>query len=149
MAQFSVYRPWVVEPRSAFDELRRDLDAVFGRFGSQAPSVRRGVYPAANLYETTDAYVLTAELPGVSPDQIQISLEGSTVTLHGERKIDYAADMSAHRLERQSGTFRRAFDLPAAVDPDKVEAIHKNGVLELRLPKTPEMQPRQIAVQTG
>jgi HSP20 family protein len=150
MAQYSVYRPWGAEPGGGFDDFRREMDALLGRFGARTTSGHRGVFPPTNLYEAGEGYVLTAELPGVSPDDIQVSLEGSTVTLRGERKIDYGdADTSAHRRERQSGSFRRAFELPLAVDPDKVEAIHKNGVLMLRLPKAPEYQPRQIAVQAG
>jgi HSP20 family protein len=150
MAQYSVYRPWAREPWGAFDDLRREMDALLGRFGGGMPSGRRGVFPATNLYETDDSYVLTAELPGVSPDDIEVSIKGTTVSLRGERKIDHGnGDTNIHRLERQSGNFRRAFELPVAVDPDKVEAVHKNGVLMLRLPKAQEHQPRQISVRAG
>lgn len=150
MAQYSVYRPWAGESWGGFDELRREMDALLGRFGAVGPDGRRGVFPAVNLYETGETYVLTAELPGVNPDAIEVSVEGTTVTLGGERKIDYGnGGTSAHRLERQSGRFRRAFELPVSVDPDKVEAIHRNGVLMLRLPKAAEHRPRQISVQAG
>lgn len=155
MAQYRPYRPWAAGPRiGALDQLRREMDALFSRFGegTSASGTGQGVFPAVNLFETTDAYVLTAELPGVSPDEIHVSLEDSTVVLEGERKIDYASEPSGaspHRLERQAGRFRRAFALPAAIDGDKVEAVHRNGVLMLRLPKTPEHQPRRIAVQAS
>ena len=154
MAQYSLYRPRAAGPWAApFDELRREMDALFNRFGEgpRAPSGWRGVLPAVNLYETPDAYVLTAEVPGVEPSDIDVSLEGSTVTLQGKREIDYAAQEGAslHRRERQSGSFRRAFELPAAIDADKVEAVVRNGVLLLRMPKSPEHQPRQISVQAS
>ena len=71
------------------------------------------------------------------------------MTLSGQRKIDYGDGASVHRAERQSGSFRRAFELHAPVEADKVEAVHRNGVLMLRLPKTPEAQPRQISVSAG
>jgi len=155
MAQYSLYRrPWSAEPTSPFDQLRREMDALFNRFGN-APErwsgIPHGVFPAVNLYETADTYILTAELPGVAPDDIQVSLEGSTVTLQGERKIAYddQEETSLHRRERQAGSFRRAFELPAVIDAEKVEAVHRNGVLMLRLPKTPEHQPRQITVQAS
>lgn len=154
MAQYSQLRPWAPAPwGGSFDQFRREMDALFNRFGGghlnadgwEAP------FPAVNLYETPDAYILTAELPGVAPDDINVSLEGATVTLQGERNIDYTTvdDATPHRIERQSGTFRRAFELPSPIDGDKVEAVHRNGVLMLRLPMTPEHQPRQISVQAS
>jgi HSP20 family protein len=136
---------------SLFDELRRDLDSVFTRYSPSDPrgSAWRGVYPPVNLYETESAYLLTAELPGVAPEDIQVTLEAATVTLQGERKLgDPAAEKaSLHRCERQAGSFRRAFELPAEIDADKVEAVHKHGVLTLRLPKSPAHQPRRISVR--
>jgi HSP20 family protein len=153
MAQISLYRPWAADSSREVDQLRREMDSLFSRFISPSPlsSSWRGVFPAVNLYETADSYVLTAELPGVGREDIQVSLEGSTITLQGERKIDVAdqEDVSVHRSERQAGSFRRAFELPAPIDADGVEAVHKNGVLMLRLHKTPEARPRQISVQAG
>jgi HSP20 family protein len=129
------------------------MDTLFHRFGAAAGGAGewQGVFPAVNLYETADSYTLTAELPGVEPDAIEVSVQGSTVTLSGERKIEFGTDeeTSLHRSERQAGRFRRAFQLPAAIDADKIEAVHRNGVLMLRLPKTPEHQPRQIAVRAS
>jgi len=152
MAQYSVYRPWAAESRGGLDQLRREMDSLFNRYtGAPATGRSRGVYPAVNLYETADAYTLTAELPGVDAGDIHISLKGSTISLQGERKIEYEsqADASLHRRERQAGTFHRAFELPVAIDADKVEAGHRNGVLMLRMPKSPEHQPRRIAVQAS
>lgn len=147
MAQYRLYRP-SLGAWAGFDDLRREMDALFGRFATAHPDARRGVFPAVNLYESEDAYVLTAELPGVDPKAIEVSLEGATVNLRGERRIDYSAETgSAHRLERQSGAFRRAFELPGAVDADKVEAIHRSGILMLRLPKAAEQQARRISIQ--
>jgi HSP20 family protein len=153
MAQISLYRPWAADSWRDFDQLRREVDTLFGRFATASPlsSGWRGVFPAVNLYETADAYMLTAELPGVGPEDIHVSLEGSTVTLQGERKIDYTDQEGAslHRRERQAGSFRRAFELPSRIEAGKVEAVHKNGVLMLRLPKTPEAQPRRVAVRAA
>jgi len=129
------------------------MDAVFNRFGggTTASSSWRGVFPAVNLYETTENFVLMAELPGIESEDIHVSLERSTITIEGERKIDYANQegVSLHRRERQVGSFRRAFELPAVIDADKVEAVHQNGVLMLRLPKSPQDQPRQISVKAS
>jgi len=168
MTQFSVHRPGRPARWGAwselFDDLRRDANASFDVGGPRALR-SRGVYPPVNLHETEDAFILRAELPGVAPEDIDVSLEGSTVTLSGQRKIDYAAGdgTAVHRRERQSGHFRRAFELrerqsghfrrafelPAQFDVDKAEAVHRAGILELRLPKSPDARPRQIAVQTS
>jgi HSP20 family protein len=149
MAPYTLFRPW--GSGSSFDDLRREMDALFRQYGSGTLPSARGAFPAVNLYETADAYVLTAELPGVRPEEIHIGLEGQVVTLHGERRIEYPADekTSVHRIERQSGAFRRAFELPVGIDADKAEAVHRNGVLMLHLPKAPEHRPRQISVQGG
>ena len=78
-----------------------------------------------------------------------MSLEGSTVTLRGERKAVSEEGASVHRSERPSGAFRRAIDLPVPIDGEKVEAVHRHGVLTLRLPKAAEHRPRQISVKAG
>jgi HSP20 family protein len=150
MAQLGLLDPWSREPWTAFGELRQEMDELFERFGV-LPSALAGRHltPSVNLYETEEAYILTAEVPGVAPEDLSISLEGSTVTLSGERKAAAEEGASVHRRERPSGPFRRAIDLPVAVDGEKVEAVHRLGVLTLRLPKAPEHRPRQITVQAG
>ncbi len=155
MAHYSLYRrPRAADPWGSFHQLRREMDSLLDRFGG-APAAWsenwRGVFPAVNLYETADGYTLTAELPGVEPGDIHVSIEGSTVTIQGERKIEYATqkETSVHRRERQAGSFRRALELPAEIEADEVEAVHRNGVLMLRIPKTPAAKPRQIAVQAS
>ena len=137
--------PW----RGLADELQRELsapqrgrDAVF--HGT------RGVFPPVNLHQVADGYVLTAELPGVGGENIDIQIEGSTVTLSGQRKPGGTAGdgISVHRRERQFGTFRRAFELPSDVDVDRAKATHKNGVLTIALPKLAVAKPRQIEIET-
>lgn len=149
MAQLELLRPWSPEPWASFGTLRREMDDWFERLGALGPLLApRGTFPPVNLYETEEAYVLTAEVPGVAPEDLEISLEGSTVTLRGQRKPVSEEGASVHRNERLAGEFRRALDLPVPIDADKVEAIHRHGVLTLRLPKAPEHRPRQIRVKT-
>lgn len=148
MAQYSLYRPWAGDPWGGFDDLRREMDALLGRFQGGAPGVRSGAFPATNLYDTGDTYVLTAEIPGVGPGDIDVSIEGETVAIRGQRNVDHA-EGNVHRLERRSGSFRRAFELPGPVDVDKAEAVHRHGVLMLRLPKSAAHQPRQITVNAS
>ena len=144
--------PWPDDPWASFDELRRGMDALFGRRGAGvAFQAAPGAYPPVNLYESEDGYVLTAELPGVRSEDVEVMLEGHRLVLRGERRIEIPKDdrTSIHRLERPSGRFRRAFELPADVDAEKVEAVHRHGVLVLRLPRSAAARPRQVAVQTG
>jgi len=151
MAEYSVYRPWSGTPWASLGQLQREMNSLFDHRSGLAPTPGgwQGVFPPVNLYETADAYVLTAELAGVEPDDIEVSLEGSTISIQGVRNIDFGSyeNASMHRRERQSGNFRRAFSLPRKVEADKVEAAHRNGVLMIRIPKSPETRPRQIAVQ--
>jgi HSP20 family protein len=150
MAHLDLLRPWARGGLGGFDTLRREMDELFDRFAVlPAASAAHGPFPAVNLYESQDGYVLTAELPGVAPEALEIALEGATLTLSGERKADVEEGASVHRRERPSGPFRRGFELPVPIDADKVEAVHRHGVLTLRLPKAPEHRPRQIRVQAG
>jgi HSP20 family protein len=105
------------------------------------------VFPPVNLYDTADALVLTAELPGVRDADLEVSVEGEQVVLRGNRTIEYPRDASAHRRERQAGAFHRTVTLPFAVDGAKVDATYQSGVLLLRLPKPGEHQRRQIPVR--
>ena len=140
---------WGSDPFGGLERLRREMDDVFGRFaGAGVASARSNVFPPVNVYETSEGYVLTAEVPGLELDDLKVTVESERVTLRGERKIAYPESASLHRRERQSGFFRRALDLPQPVDAEKVQAQYRNGVLVLQLPKTAASRPRQIDVQT-
>jgi HSP20 family protein len=103
--------------------------------------------PPVDIYETDEALILTAELPGVSKDEVSIEVHNNTLTLRGERKhkAEIAEDRY-HRAERAYGAFQRAFVLPTMVDQEKVQATYHDGVLELRLPKLESAKPRRIAI---
>jgi HSP20 family protein len=154
MASYTIQRSANWGPWSGLvNELRRELSPSFqSSLDSRSVGFRdvRGVYPPVNLQETEDGYTLTAEIPGIPPSDIDVSIEGSTVTLSGERKIEFQAGngTSVHRRERQSGHFRRGFELPSEIDLDAAKATHKNGVLTLRLPKSAASKPRQITIET-
>lgn len=154
MATYTLTRPSALNPwLGLMSELRRDLNPGFRPHFRPQDGVfqgTRGVYPLVNLHEGSEGYVLTAELPGVAPADISVSIESSTVTLSGERKVEYPVGegTAIHRRERQSGSFRRAFELPAEIDLENAKATHKNGVLTLVLPKSPAAKPRQIAIET-
>ena len=101
-----------------------------------------------NVSEDADHIYVQAELPGVSPGELEITLKDQNLVLRGERKIPAEAkEINYHRRERESGFFRRVLRLPVPVDPNKVEAACKDGVLTITLARPEEVKPRQITVQ--
>ena len=104
--------------------------------------------PRVDVVEDKDAVRITAELPGVKPDDVKISLENSLLTIRGEKRqvAEENAD-HARRYERSYGAFERSFALPSTVDADHIEATYDVGVLTIRLPKIEQAKPRQIAVK--
>lgn len=139
---------WPSDPFGPLDQMRDEVAGLFRRWDRERTAGRGQVYPPVNLYENEDGYVLTAEVPGVPQEDLHVSIEGSRVTLRGERRIEYPdqPETGVHRRERQAGIFRRVVELPLEVDADKTEASYRHGVLLLRLPKAAAHRPRQIAV---
>lgn len=146
MSRYWLSDPWGGDVLPSFDELRRGMDELFQRVGAGTTG-RAGAQPPVNLYEMAEGYVLTAELPGLSRESLEVSVDGNRLTLRGERRIDHPADASLHRVERRSGVFRRTFELPKGVDASKAEAAYRHGVLMVRIPKAEQVQPRRIAVE--
>ncbi len=130
------------------DEMNRLFDQFFrGGTGEEVGWGVRPWAPPVDLYETEDAVVLTAELPGVSKEDVSIEIHHNTLLLRGERKHETEVkEDQYHRVERAYGTFQRAFVLPTLVDQEHVQATYKDGVLELRLPKSEAAKPKRIAI---
>jgi HSP20 family protein len=128
--------------------LRRDL---FDALPSPAALWRETrLFPLLNVNELPDSFVVTAEIPGMKTEDLEIRIEGDTLTLKGERKPEAVTEeASYHRRERAVGSFQRSLMLPRAVDPEKVQALYKNGVLTVTLTKEKPAQPKQISIKTG
>ena len=109
---------------------------------------RRGFWtPAVDMSESDEAFTVKAELPGFSKDDVQVEIKDNWLTLKGERKRETdVKEAKYHRVERVYGTFQRSIRLPAVVDVDKAEAIFKDGVLKLTLPKAAEAKPKPISI---
>jgi HSP20 family protein len=104
--------------------------------------------PAVDICERKDAYLVTAELPGVKPGDVEITFEDGLLTIQGERhSASYAAGEKAHRIERRYGAFRRSIILPSHVEADKIEASAQDGVLQVLVPKAEEIQAKHIKVR--
>ena len=103
--------------------------------------------PPLDVGETDEAIQVTAELPGVDPKEVDISLTDDVLTIHGEKKAEKEErKRDYHRIERSYGSFTRTVRLPASVDPEKVEATFKEGVLTISLSKKEEAKPRRVKV---
>ena len=103
--------------------------------------------PPVDIQETADSYRLTAELPGLTREDINLTLENNVLRLTGERKFEKDAKKEGyHRIERTYGAFSRAFTLPSQVSHDKVEAAFENGLLTITVPKAEQAKPRKIAI---
>lgn len=136
------------DPYRAFDTLRRRMDQVFREYDAGTNGRARPVgYPRVDLHDTKEAFVLTAEVPGLTDKDVQISVTGDSLTIAGERKAAAPEGYAVHRQERGLLRFARSFAMPARVDVDKVTATVKNGVLTVTLPKHPESQPKSITVK--
>jgi HSP20 family protein len=130
-----------------------ELNRLFGRtFGSTegAAGVTAGAWaPLLDVYETKDRFVVAVELPGVAPDDVDVSVEDSTLTIRGERRFyaDVPED-SFHRVERRFGPFARSLALPSTADTERVEASFDKGVLVIEVPKVEAARPKKIQVKT-
>jgi HSP20 family protein len=144
LARWNPYRDMV----TVRDEMNRVFNEFFGRGGTEEGTWYAGAWsPAVDIYETDEALVMKAELPGFSKDDISIELKENTLIMKGERKRqDEVKEGNYHRMERVYGAFQRSFMLPTTVEQDKVKASYKDGILELHLPKVPAAQPKRIAV---
>jgi len=128
------------------DRLSRVFEGFYGR--PQEDLTRGAWVPAVDIYSNGQhELVLKAELPDMKEEDIEVAVEGNTLTLRGEKKLDTeVAEDQFHRIERSYGSFARTFGLPPTVDADKVKAEYKAGVLTVRLPLREEAKPKQIKV---
>jgi HSP20 family protein len=124
------------------DEMNKMFNRAFGQ--------QRTWAPALDISERKDAYVVTVEVPGVKPEEIDITLEDGLLTIQGERRVTQeSSEQQYHRVERRYGSFRRSITLPTQVQANAIEASFDNGVLEVIVPKAEEAKPKKITVRPG
>jgi HSP20 family protein len=129
------------------DRLRREMNRLFSDVPTTAGAPG---YPAMNVWSNEDGAVITAELPGVNPEDIDISVVGDTLTLSGTRQpVELPENAVIHRRERGGGKFSRVFRLPFPIDSGEVDASFENGVLSVTLPRPESDKPRKIAIKAG
>jgi HSP20 family protein len=128
------------------EPLSRLFESFFNDMQGEEVS-NRGWVPPVDIQETEEGYRLQAELPGLTKEDIQITLENNVLRLTGERKFEREAKKdSFHRIERTYGSFSRAFALPNQVNAEGVQASFENGILTLTIPKAEQAKPRKIAI---
>ncbi|MDJ0698586.1 MAG: Hsp20/alpha crystallin family protein [Woeseiaceae bacterium] len=140
------------EPWSIVDLLHRDLSRLTANragISDGEDSVADWV-PAVDIIEEPERFVLRADLPGVDPAHIDISMDAGVLTITGNREAaDTAENASYQRIERANGRFLRRFSLPDTADADGVAAKSSNGILEVTIPKQPEIKARRITVESA
>jgi HSP20 family protein len=130
-------------------EINRMCDSFF-RGGMQELSdlLASSWSPSVDITEKEDSYTVKVELPGVSKDDVKITMQENVLTIGGEKKQEKEAkESNLHRIERSYGKFQRSFSLPSAVRGDKIEAEYKDGILTVMLPKSEASKPKQIDVK--
>lgn len=133
--------------RSIWQEMarmQRELDRMSDGFVQR----RAPTFPALNVWSNADGVLVTAEIPGIEPDAIDISIVGKSLTLKGSRQPDdLGENVTTHRQERGCGEFNRTLTLPYNIEQEQIQATFKNGVLTIALPRKEEEKPKKITVQ--
>jgi HSP20 family protein len=144
------YDPW-----GTLSKLQDEVNRAFqSRIGGLEQSDNSSVatsnwIPAVDIEEQTERFVITADVPGVEPEQIEITMENGILTIKGERREQRNVEESGfRRVERVSGSFYRRFSLPDSADPERITAHGKNGVLEIVIPKGEKAKARRISVKS-
>ncbi|CUS83436.1 Hsp20/alpha crystallin family protein [Candidatus Kryptobacter tengchongensis] len=129
-------------------EINRMFDRFFRGFEEEEELKMMKWSPRVDISETDDEYIVRADVPGVSKDDIKITIKDNVLTISGEKKQEKETkNENFHRIERVYGSFTRTFTLPGAVKVDKVEARFKDGVLTIKLPKVEEAKAKEIEVK--
>ena len=136
--------------RSLQDEMNRLFSSTFTRGGSDEQMFGGTWNPNVDIFENKDSIVLEADLPGLKPEDVNISIENNVLTISGERKFEKKDEGdNFHRVERGYGSFTRSFTLPPTVSSENATAEFENGILHLTLVKREEAKPRRIEIKAG
>lgn len=132
--------------------IREDMNRLFDSFFSGLPEQRRGLLegewaPSIDIAETDEDIVVTAELPGVKQEEVDITIADGVLTLKGEKKEEKEVkEKNYHRIERTYGSFQRSISLPTGTEAGKAKATYKDGILRITIPKVEEAKPKQIKI---
>ena len=131
--------------------IQSELNRLFGRTyagGEPATGTGSAWVPPLDIFETQEKYVVTMELPGISPESVEVSVEDSTLTVKGERRFyEGVPEEAFHRIERRFGPFSRSLSLPSTANAEGIEASFDKGVLTVEVPKAEQAKPKKITVK--
>jgi len=140
----------VFDPMTELDRMREEFDRFFGLEPMISGLFDRVKSPAIDVVEQDDAFVVTCDLPGVEMKDLEVNIANNVLTIKGEKKDSREVkDAKVYRQESWFGSFQRTLSLPDIVDPDNIEAVMKDGVPKITLPKKEEVKPKQIAVKVS
>ena len=129
------------------ERMNRLFEESLGRKRELEETYGESWIPPVDIYETDDDLIFTVELPGVDQKDVEIQVKDNNLLIKGERKLEKEVKKeNYHRMERSYGIFQRSFVLPNYIDPEKIKASFKNGILKVVMPKSAETKPRQIAI---
>ena len=143
------------EPARELGSIQSEMNRLFNTLYNSPTTARNGVVsrrfiPSMDLVETETHYVLKADLPGLSEEDVAIEVADNVLTVTGERKSETEEKKDGfRRVERSFGSFRRALRLPEGVDADAISARFDKGVLEVSVPKPEQRKPHRVAIQSG
>jgi HSP20 family protein len=143
------------EPFREMLNMRRDMDRLFDNFFEASPQTWEGQTNwqtnwglAVDVSENEDSFIVKASVPGINPDDIEVTLTDNVLTIKGETRSDTESEKDKYHVrERRFGSFARTLSLPVPLKSDAIEATHENGVLTLTLPKAEEVKPRRISIK--
>ncbi len=145
-----MFGPRGFRSRDIFEEmnrLNRQMNRLFGDLENRTPS-SSDVFPPLNIYDDGESFFIRAEMPGIDPDKLEVHATTEALTIKGERPpVEPREGVSYHRKERDHGRFNRSIALPQAVNPEKIIANYKLGVLDVMLPRAEETKPRRVKIQ--
>ena len=128
-------------------DMNRLFDTIWNGPETEAPTTT-GWRPSVDISETQNEFIVTADLPGINREDLDVSVNNGRLTIRGERRqTAESGEGNVHRVERVYGAFARAFDLPSAVNADNIGATYRDGVLSVTVPKAEEAKPKQIEVK--
>jgi HSP20 family protein len=149
--ELTVWKPFRELVPFDFEQMRREMDRLWDSFFEERPRKRvekREWLPSLDVAETKDDIVVKAEVPGMDPKDVEISLSNGVLTIKGEKKHEREEkEEDYHLIERSYGAFTRSVQLPAEVQSNKVNASYKNGILKVTLPKSEEAKIKEIKIK--